>query len=482
MGIYAGPANAWSNFRDSNRIDASTKLAVQSGLVLNLDAGASTSYVGSGTTWTDLSDKISSATGALPIYNTSDTIGSVKGTGTRTDTNASSLVLAIPMDGANNGTTFTDESANIKGSGSAKAITRVGDTKTLTAVSKFYGSSGFFDGTGDYLSSASSADFAFGTGNFTIETWIYPTSVSSYRNFWEGGQNNSLRVQIAIGSIEVVVNGSQLILAGTITANTWTHVAVVRSGTTVSLYLNGISQASATSSANITSTALDIGKTWDNFYYLGYIQDHRTYKGVAKYTANFTPPGNPNNGTLTNGPTYSSANGGSIVFDGSNDYTQLTSSFNFGTSDFSISCWAKFSTVSGDTNYRTILSSYASGGTTDYIFGLFTTGVPKIQIYVAGVNVLGNTTLTTGIWYNLVATRVSGIVSLYVNGILDNTPTSASGTIAEASIPMIGRIPSASQTGYFNGNLSNLLVYKNRALSATEISQNYNALRARYGI
>ena len=55
MGVYAGPANAWSNFTDENRIDASTKVVVQDGLVLNFDAGASTSYPGSGTSWTDLS-------------------------------------------------------------------------------------------------------------------------------------------------------------------------------------------------------------------------------------------------------------------------------------------------------------------------------------------------------------------------------------------------------------------------------------------
>ena len=55
MGVFSGPANAWSNSTDQNRIDASTKVIVQDGLVLNLDAGASTSYPGSGTTWTDLS-------------------------------------------------------------------------------------------------------------------------------------------------------------------------------------------------------------------------------------------------------------------------------------------------------------------------------------------------------------------------------------------------------------------------------------------
>ena len=55
MGVYAGPANAWSNFTNQNRLDASTKLVNQSGLMLNLDAGVLSSYPGSGTTWTDLS-------------------------------------------------------------------------------------------------------------------------------------------------------------------------------------------------------------------------------------------------------------------------------------------------------------------------------------------------------------------------------------------------------------------------------------------
>jgi hypothetical protein len=71
MGVYAGPANAWSNRTDSNRIDAATKVLVQSGLVLNLDAGASTSYPGSGTTWTDLSGRGNNGTfgsGAAPTY------------------------------------------------------------------------------------------------------------------------------------------------------------------------------------------------------------------------------------------------------------------------------------------------------------------------------------------------------------------------------------------------------------------------------
>jgi hypothetical protein len=63
---------------------------------------------------------VAEATGALPIFNTTDTYGAVKGTGTRTDTNSASIVLALPMDGTNGGTSFGDQSAVIKGSGSAK--------------------------------------------------------------------------------------------------------------------------------------------------------------------------------------------------------------------------------------------------------------------------------------------------------------------------------------------------------------------------
>jgi len=77
MGAYAGPANAWSNFTNQNRIDASTKVVVQSGLVLNLDAGASSSYPGSGTTWTDLSGSGNNGTLVNGVGYNSGNLGSL---------------------------------------------------------------------------------------------------------------------------------------------------------------------------------------------------------------------------------------------------------------------------------------------------------------------------------------------------------------------------------------------------------------------
>jgi hypothetical protein len=253
---------------------------------------------------------ISAASGALPVYNTTDTYGAVKGTGTRTDSNASSLVLAIPMDGANNGTTFTDESATIRGSGTAKAITRSGVTKTLTAQSKYYGSSGFFNGSGDYLSLASSADFAFGTADFAIECW-FNSSISITGNSILIDERNTfpLTGQIVVyfsSSAKPIlyIEGSGNLIVGTttITANTWNHIAVSKSSGVYNLRINGISEGTASNSTSVPASGIRIGTDYSGGGPVtGYIQDLRVYKGVAKYTSNFTPPTATQNTTVAVG-------------------------------------------------------------------------------------------------------------------------------------------------------------------------------------
>ena len=264
---------------------------------------------------------LSAASGALPVYNTTDTYGAVKGTGTRTDSNASSLVLAIPMDGANNGTTFTDESATIKGSGSAKSITRNGDTKTLTAQSKFYGSSGFFDATGDNLTFAASSDFAFGAGDFTIEFWMNSNDVSnatqrglfqissisgglqaSYVNSIVIGQGIGAGAGLTGGLGAYIDNVNFGVNTAVLSTGTWYHIALTRSGTNIRLFVNGNLHVSGTSSANLTCQNLVVGGYYNGSYlYNGYLQDFRIYKGVAKYTSNFTPPSATQNTTVAAG-------------------------------------------------------------------------------------------------------------------------------------------------------------------------------------
>ena len=275
-------------------------------------------YSGNSNNWTPNNLSVADGTvltsgGALPIYNTTDSYGNTKGSGTRTDANSTSIVLAVPMDGTNNGTSFSDLSATIKGSGSAKTITTIGDAKTSTTRSKYYGSSGLFDGTGDYLSVAASSDLQLGAGDFCIELWWYPTSTSrqalyhgSIGTDWSIGIDyNSVGTQklgiwaSSNGTSWNMINadgGGNGIGTITVPQNQWNHIAYTRSGNTFRLFVNGVQDIAVTASGTIidrSGSAAAIGSWWNTgamAQATGSIQDFCIYKGAAKYTANFSVP------------------------------------------------------------------------------------------------------------------------------------------------------------------------------------------------
>ena len=200
--------------------------------------------------------------------------------------------------------------------------------------------------------------------------------------------------------------------------------------------------------------------------------------------------GNANNGTLTNGPTFDSANGGSLVFDGVNDYAIFTS--NKSTSTMTISCWANPDIVDG--NWRKILI-FPYGATSwvapYYSYQLVTyqnnfgVGFNVNSTYTIGHLADTSFTPTAGVWYNLVGTFNSGIISIYVNGTFKATKdVTASGTsivYTSRTQALIGTDAEYSIAESFKGKVSNVNVY-NRALSATEIATNFELLRWRYGV
>jgi len=191
--------------------------------------------------------------------------------------------------------------------------------------------------------------------------------------------------------------------------------------------------------------------------------------------------GNGNTGTLTNGPTYDSANSGSIVFDGADDYVQSTALPFINQNPKTLSAWVRVDGGSGAN--RMILSEDANSS-----FGLGS------AIYVSTANmfrgwgqdasyVINSTTSPVlGLWYHVALTYSgnSGQNKMFVNGILENT-VAVGGETSRSALPLqIGRWP-ASGSLYFNGLISSVSIY-NRALSAAEISTNFNLLRGRYGI
>lgn len=180
----------------------------------------------------------------------------------------------------------------------------VGDAQIDTAVKKFGTGSMEFDGTGDYLVMPITQDLQFGSGDFTIEGWINVPSIdATYRCILSIGP--PVQIYARSGTIEVYFNdgdnASTYIVNGTtgpassISTNTWAHFAVVRDGTTFTVYVDGVAGTPATGvSASVatsaTAPALGIALATANLPYTGYIDDLRITKGVARYTANFTPP------------------------------------------------------------------------------------------------------------------------------------------------------------------------------------------------
>ena len=187
--------------------------------------------------------------------------------------------------------------------------------------------------------------------------------------------------------------------------------------------------------------------------------------------------GNNNTGTLVNGPTFSSLNGGSIVFDGTNDCVTLAinSLFNFGTGDFSIFCWIKTSKVS---DYSTIFS-LDDGASGNGILFYITVTTGLFRTWVAGNVQNTAASIADGNWNYVGIIRNAGTVYQYINGSQVGN-FSSPGTVRTNQIPRFGNYDS-SNSYIYQGNIAMSQIY-NRALSTTEVSLNFNATRARFGV
>jgi hypothetical protein len=190
-------------------------------------------------------------------------------------------------------------------------------------------------------------------------------------------------------------------------------------------------------------------------------------------------------GTLTSGPTFSSLNKGSIVFDGINDYVTFGTSYtSLDLSDKSFQCWIKKSSAS---NASIIDKDFDNGGANYGGWGFWIQSNNKLwwwnqgnlDLLDDGANTISNTT-----WTNVAVTynNTTKSASFYINGVLNSTKTNAS--IVEKSSSSTALVVGAHRgaTGFFfDGSIAIVMAY-NRILTSTEILQNFNAHRGRFGI
>jgi len=426
------------------------------------------------------------------------------------------VTLQLPFDGPDASTDFIDYSK------SQRVLSVAGDAQLDTAEKKFGESSFLSDGTGDYISISSppAALIKWWQQDFTIECWVraasfadwsysafsndYPAMVGNVEpagstNYWTFGPRTD-------GSISFYYfNGAGLFInsaASLLSVNTWHHIAMTLSGTTVTLWLDGVSVATGSYSGTpqaLTSIPLTIGQA-DSASVTGRIDDLRITTGVARYTAAFTPPteAHPiidprfsevslllpmdgadasttftdeselgNTVTAVGGAQIDTAQskfgGASLLLDGTGDYLELPvdAALDFGTGDFTIEAWIRVSTIASNNLIFQNKDYFLSDG---FIFYVDTGG--HLNIFGGNALLISGSGATVAIdtWYHVAMVRSSGTVTLYLDGVSQGSAALATSWPMAANNSIGADYYNGALTGgYFNGHLDDFRITKGAA-------------------
>ena len=350
------------------------------------------------------------------------------------------------------------------------------------------GGSGYFDGTGDYLTAPNSTAFDLSTSDFTIEGFFYPTVGSAFQSIFAYASNAGASIsdyafQLLLNSsnginFRVVASGSSsfttISTSNTFTLNSWNYVCVTRTGTSVSVYLNGTTTTGTIASTirNNASSILTLGRDPDGTYSItGYLSNLRILKGTAvtpsiptapltaitntSLLLNYTNAGILDNAMISDQETVADAQvstsvkkygTGSMSFDGTGDrlVSAANPGFAFNTGDFTVEGWIYTNTLSGERGF--IQTSDTAGGLkTSYTTGIIINidvSPYKINCNIGGTGVNSGTTyIAINTWYHVALTRASGSVRLFINGALVGGPTTITTNITGQNM-VIG--------GYYN--------------------------------
>ena len=386
-----------------------------------------------------------------------------------------------------------------------------------------YGGSGYFDGSGDYLTSPNNTAVDFGSGSFTVETWFYPAvNITDSRSLFSKRANASVYAPFVVefnASMAPIfyfsTTGSswnQINSSVSCVVNAWNHVAITRNGSTFTIWINGVSGGTTTNaSALMTNTdAVSIGAAAaDGSRSInGYMSSVRMVKGTAVYTAAFTPPTAPltaitNTSLLLNftnagiydatskndletvgnaqiSTTQSKWGGSSMAFDGTGDYLingSINSTFyQFETGDFTVEFWLYPTTVSVVQYLIDFRDPTIPSGAAVY---LFLSASAKLAIYVGpnAVITASTTSISANTWTHIALVKNgtgSNNYKLYINGNADATTGTYTNILTFGFLTVAANSAqrNTAATDKLNGYLQDLRITKGYARYVTGTGAN----------
>lgn len=213
--------------------------------------------------------------------------------------NDSFTKILLHMDGSNGGTVFTDSAAG----GGPKTWTAGGTGNTSTAASKFGGSSLACGAGAGWISTPDSVNFTLGANNWTVDCWFNRQGGDGTRRIIFGQGSAAAGGSVIYMELDVAnklygfstTSGAAITGTTVITTTGWHHAALVRTGNTMKMFLDGVQEGGdvAVSGTLVDSTQnLSIGRLGDYapLNWNGYIDEFRLSVGIARWTAGFTPP------------------------------------------------------------------------------------------------------------------------------------------------------------------------------------------------
>lgn len=415
---------------------------------------------------------------------------------------------------------FRDESAN------AFTVTRNNNASvqrfspfspTAAYAAGAIGGSGQSDGSGDYLTVADNTAFHFGSGNFTIEAWVYLTdnqggTTKSVTSKFEGNAGTgpwALWIQATTLKPRFYVNygagfENRFLEGSAVDVASWCHLAVVRNGSTITLYQNGTSTATLAVSTNSLYVDSGVVVVLDDRNFTrnlkGGISDLRIIKGSAAYTSNFTPPTSPltaitNTSLLLNftnaaivdnammavpetvgnaqiDTTIKKYGTGSMKFDGTGDRLTIPSSsdFLFGTGDWTVEAWVY---IAGNSSANSAgnrdacifaISNASSAAMALIVIGNTTTTGTRLQLVKetnTNVDINNAQSISQGVWHHIAACKASNTIRLFFNG--TQVGSNVTDTTIWGSSTLPGNVGSLQRTGYIddlNGYIDDLRITK----------------------